>query len=241
MRNILLLAALLGGCTGGSSPNDDDTAAPKAGTAFLTYDLTVMGETEACQINVACGDEIFSAPSGETIEVETPNTCVITAGIEVEGFDFPVHPDTKGEYWASPPISLELDANDDQAGTFTGFNLFKPGYYDCEYDKYELDESRSDLKGEQWMEDHPVDEQFIEVDQDGIVEIEGNNPHLDVVGGGPSYLQVIDDQLVLKLEDGEVHDLIHIPSSEIGNDFFSLTVVNTELGHVSDVRCERDE
>jgi hypothetical protein len=247
---ILILAALLGGC-GGSSPdlangevgNDGNDTNPddKTGKATLSYTVSVMGKVEPCKINIECEDiDLLTVSSGEIVEVDVPASCVISAGLldYTDIFGYPVHLGEDGEYWAATPLTLDLEPQDEILDQFITFNVFEPGYYDCEYDKYELDESAGDLKGEQWMEDHPVDEQFIEVGQDGIVEIEGNNETLDVVGGPQSHLQTVDDGLVLVVAGEEIP--YYIAESDIGVDNFSLTVVNTELGHVSDVRCELD-
>lgn len=240
MRFFFLVAALTGCHNGGGNPDDtsgSDTSV-ESGIASLTYNFTVLGEIEPCQITAVCGNETFSAPSGETIEVAAPTSCTVTAGVEIDGFDFPAHLGEGGEYWAAPPLSITADPDDALTGAFESFNLFKPGDYVCWYDKYELDEEASDLKGEQWMDHQEIDKQFVSVLQDGSVEAE-DNQSMSVIGRNEDHMQVVDDQLVLVVEAGG--NPYYIDSSDIGVDYFNLTTVNTEAGYVADVWCELDD
>lgn len=270
---ILILAAALLGChNGGTGNGPDDTSNPgtndtgngpddsgKSGTAFLTYDFTVMGEIEDCQINLLCDERAtyylspddeepvvveantpFSVPTGTVVEVEAPALCSLTAGLEdyVDEFGFPVHLGNDGEYWASPELHLSLEPDDALTGEFKSFNLFRPGDYVCWYDEYQLDESAPDLKGEQRGEHREIDKQFVSVLQDGVVEAE-DNPNMSVIGRDDDHMQVVDDQLVLVVASGG--NPYYIDGSDIGVNYFNLTVVNTEAGYVADVWCELDE
>lgn len=267
MKYLILVAALTG-CHNGGGDTDGNTnlndtsitgddSGEKIGEATVSYTVSVLGNQEPCQINLVCDgnatytnslEEIveveagtaFSVPTGTVVEVEAPAACEATAGLTeyTSTFGFPVHLGTDGEYWASAPLEQPLEPDDEISVDFSTFNLFEPGDYVCWYDKYELDEGASDLKGEQWMEHEEVDKQHVAVLQDGTVEVE-DDQNMDIIGRDEDHMQVVGDELVLIVEAGG--NPYYIADSDIGVNYFNLTVVNTEAGYVGDVWCELDE
>jgi hypothetical protein len=267
MAFFILVAALAGchntdrdttdtvGINDDTGANPDDTGVK--GTATLQYTVSVLGNEEPCQINLVCtgtaiyidsfgmtvevgADTPFSVPSGTTVEVAAPTSCEITAGLTgyTETFGYPVHLGEDGEYWAAKPLDLDVNPDQQVSGDFSTFNVFQPGDFVCAYDKYALDTGAADLKGEQWMDHEEIDKQFVSVLQDGVIETE-NDQNMDVIGRDEDHMQVVGEELVLVVEAGG--NPYYIAESDIGVDYFTLTVVNTEAGYVADVECDLDE
>jgi hypothetical protein len=246
--SFILFVAALAGChnvagNGDGNPNPDDTTGShtaESGTAIIQYGVSVLGSNQPSEIVIACdGEETMSTSTGQPTEVPAPTWCDINAGLAkyIGTFGYPVV-EANGEYWAATPISVEVTPNGQVSGNFITFNVFEPSDYVCWYDKYELDESASNLKGEQWMEHEEIDKQFIAVLQDGTVEAEGDQ-NMSVIGRDGDHMQVVDDKLVLVVESGG--NPYYIADSDIGVNYFNLTTVNTEAGYVADVWCELDE
>ncbi len=219
-----------GDCVSSCDSGDSDTP---VGTATLTYTVYRLGVIEDSLVNI--GDVTES--SGTAIEVLAPADYTVTAGDSSynEQFGFPVQVDQEGEYWAAPPADISVENGDDIPGRFDLFNLFEPGDYTCSYDKYELDLSASDYKGEyQRTVDH--DPVYVAVNENGKVEPENENENWDVVGSADDYMQVEDDQLNLVVVDDAI---TYITESQIGKQNFSLTIVDETFGYTADVTCSQ--
>ncbi len=218
------------------SGDTDDTGDPPVGTASVLYDVYRLGVIEDCLVNAGN----IAESSSTAFEVPAPADYTVSAGdvAFTSQFDFPVHVDSTGEYWAAPAKSVSLKADDVVEDRFDLFNLFAPGVYECSYDKYQYDASSADLKGE-FQRTVELDPQTISVNQDGKVE-----PQSDPNMGGiisdsyddDNYVEVEEDHLLLRqVGEGETY----ITDSEIGKNFFNLTSVSPSgFTYVADLRCD---
>ena len=229
-----LIASLsLVGCTACPDSCDSRDTGTQAGTATLTYTVYRLGVIEDSLVNV---DDVTES-SGTAIEVPAPADYTVTAGNSsyTEQFGFPVQTDQDGEYWAAPPADISVENGDDVPGRFDLFNLFEPGDYACSYDKYKLDLSASDYKGD-YQHTENFDPVYVAVNENGKVEPEDENENWDLVGSADDYMQVEDDHLNLVVVDDSI---IYITESQIGKQNFSLTVVSEDFGSTSDVTCSQ--
>ncbi|NBS67463.1 hypothetical protein EBT31_00925 [bacterium] len=143
MRNFILVAALLGGCTGGSSPNDhanngevgnnpDTTPDDEKELGFVEATVTVLGAEEPCQANFLVGSDVIGMDytgDGEATEIAV-GTYEVMAGVSldtlfsnsdelaeiedlVDGWN--LHPDEKGNLWIAPIQSVTVEVGQTKA------------------------------------------------------------------------------------------------------------------------------
>ena len=253
MRTFSITAILmaLSACNGGKDCSDcsgsgedldgdgqcdtcDDSGTDPTGTAIINMAVLKLDVEEACLVNLI-GSNSYVADSSTDLEVDAPDTYVATAGDSAltPQFGFPIHVDAAGEYWAAEPQDVEVEADQVKDGEFHLFNLFEPGIYACEYDKYEFDASAEDKKGD-YQRTVELDPQHIAVDEYGQIQAQ-DDPNMGGVGSGDDEVKAEDDHLVLVVADSDF--TVYITTSEIGKDFFSLTVVSETGLYVFDLIC----
>lgn len=211
-----------------------DTAVP--GTATVMFESYLLGApAESLPITVT-GSKTYTVESGAEDDIVAPGTYTASFGDAnlSATFGFPAYLDLNGEYWAAPPFDLgSVKKGDVVTNRFDTFEVFTPGTYSCEYDKF----SASEWPDGEPMRDETtlIDPQEIAVSQDGLVTVTGDQPDLGVMGGY-DYFRVVDDQLeMVDTDDG----LSAVILSDIGPDYFTASVSNSGLNVVFNLRCYR--
>lgn len=224
-RNNLFVISML--CLTGCPNNPDDTGDGN-GKAFITVFASVLDEDITTTVELV-GTETFTGSTGSLIEVK-PGSYDTLVGDGPDTVDGLPTVQSGGVDWVAK-ASTEAVAEDDEVTVERPLNRYFSDKFDCERDDYGYDSQASDLKGA-YDDTYQLDKQDIDV-QEGYKVNPHDDPGMGVIEQ-EDYMEVESDHLILQT-GGD--DRRFITESAIALQEFSATVVNTQFGYVSDLRC----